>query len=47
MLLFLGHFFAIHGKSLLLLTIDPILIVAVIVVLCAGPSTRAKPLQEA
>lgn len=46
MLLFFGHFFAIQGKSLLLLIIDPILILAAIVVLCAGPSTRGKPLQE-
>ena len=46
MLLSFGHFFAIYGRSLLLLTINPILVVAVIVVFCAGPSTRGKPLQE-
>jgi putative MFS transporter len=46
MLLFFGHFFAIRGKSLLFLIIDPILIIAAIVVLCVGPSTRGKPLQE-
>ena len=46
MLLVFGHFFAILGKSLLFLVIDPILIVAAIVVLCFGPSTRGKPLQE-
>jgi putative MFS transporter len=47
MLLVFGHFFAILGKSLLFLIIDPVLIVAVIVVLCVGPPTRGKPLQEA
>ncbi len=46
MLLVLGHFFAILGKSLLFLMIDPVLIVAAIVVFCFGPSTRVKPLQE-
>jgi putative MFS transporter len=46
MLLVFGHFFAIVGKSLLFLMIDPVLIVAAIVVLCFGPSTRGKPLQE-
>ena len=46
MLLVFGHFFAILGKSLLFLMIDPVLIVAAIVVLCFGPSTRGKPLQE-
>ena len=44
--IFLAISFAIQGKSLLLLIIDPIRIVAAIVVLCAGPSTRGKPLQE-
>jgi hypothetical protein len=29
------------------LIIDPILITALIVVLCVGPPTRGKPLQEA
>src|ERR1700730_1714996 len=47
MLLVFGHLFAIHGKSLLFLIIDPILITALIVVLCVGPPTRGKPLQEA
>jgi putative MFS transporter len=47
MLLVFGHLFAIHGKSLLFLIIDPILITASIVVLCVGPLTRGKPLQEA
>jgi hypothetical protein len=47
MLLVFGHFFAILGKSLLFLIVDPVLIVAVIVVLCVGPPTRGKPLQEA
>ena len=47
MLLVFGYLFAIHGKSLLFLIIDPILIAALIVVLCVGPSTRGKPLQEA
>ena len=46
MLLVFGHFFANFGKSLLFLIIDPVLIAAVIVVLCFGPSTRGKPLQE-
>jgi putative MFS transporter len=46
MLLIFGHFFSILGKSLLFLVIDPILIVAAIVVLCFGPSTRGRPLQE-
>jgi hypothetical protein len=46
MLLVFGYFFAILGKSLLFLMIDPVLIVAAIVVLCFGPSTRGKPLQE-
>jgi putative MFS transporter len=46
MLLVFGHFFAIHGKSLLFLLIDPILIIAVIVVLCAGPATRGKPFKR-
>jgi hypothetical protein len=47
MLLVFGQLFAIHGKSLLFLIIDPILITALIVVLCVGPPTRGKPLQEA
>ncbi|WP_433967991.1 MFS transporter [Tunturiibacter gelidiferens] len=47
MLLVFGHLFAIHGKSLFFLIIDPILITASIVVLCVGPPTRGKPLQEA
>jgi putative MFS transporter len=47
MLLVFGHFFAVLGKSLLFLIIDPVLIVALIVVLCVGPPTRGKPLQEA
>jgi MFS transporter, putative metabolite:H+ symporter len=47
MLLVFGHFFATLGKSLLFLIIDPVLIAAVIVVLCFGPSTRGRPLQEA
>jgi len=46
MLLVFGHFFATLGKSLLFLIIDPVLIAAVIVVLCFGPSTRGKQLQE-
>jgi len=46
MLLAFGHLFAIHGKSLLFLIIDPILITALIVVLAVGPTTRGKPLQE-
>ncbi len=46
MLLVFGHFFTILGKSILFLMIDPVLIVAAIVVLCFGPSTRGKPLQE-
>lgn len=46
MLLVFGHFFAALGKSLLFLLIDPALIVAVIVVLWLGPSTRGKPLKE-
>jgi len=46
MLLVFGHFFASLGKSLLFLIIDPVLIIAVVVVLCFGPSTRGKPLQE-
>jgi MFS transporter, putative metabolite:H+ symporter len=47
MLLAFGHLFAIHGKSLLFLITDPILIAALIVVLCVGPPTRGKPLREA
>jgi hypothetical protein len=46
MLLVFGRLFAIHGKSLLFLIIDPILITALIVVLAVGPPTRGKPLQE-
>jgi putative MFS transporter len=46
MLLVFGHFFAAVGKSLLFLIIDPVLIAAVVVVLCFGPSTRGRPLQE-
>jgi putative MFS transporter len=46
MLLIFGHFFATLGKSLLFLIIDPVLILAAIVVLGFGPSTRGKPLQE-
>src|SRR5215469_13699614 len=46
MLLVFGRFFATLGKSLLFLLIDPVLIIAAIVVLCFGPSTRGKPLQE-
>jgi len=47
MLLVFGHFFVVLGKSLLFLMIDPVLIVAAIVVFYVGPSTRGKPLQEA
>jgi len=47
MLLVFGHFFATVGKSLLFLCIDPVLIVAAIVVLFFGPSTRGKALREA
>ena len=47
MLLVFGHFFATLGKSLLFLCIDPILIIAAIVVLFLGPSTRGRPLKEA
>ena len=47
MLLVFGHFFAIHGKSLIFMIINPILIISLIVVLCVGPPTRGKPLQEA
>jgi putative MFS transporter len=47
MLLVFGHLFAIHGKSLLFVITDPILITALIVVLCVGPPTRGMPLQEA
>ena len=46
MLLVFGHFFARLGKSLLFLIIDPILVIAIVVVLLAGPSTRGRPLQE-
>ena len=46
MLLVFGRFFATLGKSLLFLLTDPVLIIAAIVVLCFGPSTRGKPLQE-
>jgi putative MFS transporter len=46
MLLVFGHYFAILGKSLLFLIINPVLILSVIVILCLGPSTRGKPLQE-
>jgi hypothetical protein len=46
MLLVFGHFFAVQGKSLLFLIVDPILLAAIIVVLCAGPPTRGMPLQE-
>ena len=46
MLLVFGHFFATMGKSLLFLLIDPVLIVAVIVVMWLGPSTRGQPLRE-
>ena len=47
MLLIFGHFLVTLGKSLLFLIIDPILITAVIVVVCFGPSTRGRPLAEA
>ena len=47
MLLVFGHFFATLGKSLLFLCIDPVLIIAAIVVLFFGPSTRGRPLKEA
>lgn len=46
MLLMFGHYFATFGKSLLFLIVDPVLIVAIIVVLGFGPSTRGRPLQE-
>ena len=46
MLLAFGHYFATFGKSLLFLIINPVLIVAIVVVLLLGPSTRARPLQE-
>jgi len=47
MLLIFGHYFATLGKSLLFLCIDPVLIVAAMVVLFFGPSTRGRPLKEA
>src|SRR5215831_505382 len=47
MLLVFGHFFATLGKSLLFLCINPILVIAAMVVLFFGPSTRGKPLKEA
>jgi MFS transporter, putative metabolite:H+ symporter len=47
MLLVFGRFFATLGKSLLFLCIDPVLIIAAIVVLFFGPSTRGRPLKEA
>jgi putative MFS transporter len=47
MLLIFGHFLASQGKSLLFLIIDPVLVAAVIVVVCFGPSTRGRPLAEA
>lgn len=46
MLLVFGHFFAMLGKSLVFLIVNPVLIFAVVVVLCFGPSTRGRPLQE-
>jgi putative MFS transporter len=46
MLLVFGHFFATLGRSLLFLCIDPVLIVAAVVVLFFGPSTRGRPLKE-
>lgn len=46
MLLVFGHFFSILGKSLVFLIVNPVLIVAVVVVLYFGPSTRGRPLQE-
>jgi putative MFS transporter len=46
MLLVFGHFFGIVGRSLVFLIINPVLVVAAIVVLCFGPSTRGRPLQE-
>jgi putative MFS transporter len=46
MLLVFRHFFTSLGKSLLFLVIDPVLIGALIVVLCFGPPTRGRPLQE-
>jgi putative MFS transporter len=47
MLLMFGHFFARLGKSLLFLIVDPVLILAAIVVIYFGPSTRGRPLKEA
>jgi putative MFS transporter len=46
MLLVFGRFFATLGKSLLFLCIDPVLIIAAIVVLFFGLSTRGRPLKE-
>jgi putative MFS transporter len=46
LLLTFGHLFAAHGKSLLFLISDVVLVVAAIAVLCLGPSTRGKQLQE-
>ena len=46
LLLVFGHFFSTLGKSLLFLCIDPVLIIAAIVVLFFGPSTRGRPLKE-
>jgi putative MFS transporter len=39
-------YIATLGKSLFFLVIDPVLICAAIVVVCFGPSTRGRPLQE-
>ena len=46
MLLVFGHFLDVLGKSLLFVIIDPVLIAALVVVLCFGPSTRGRPLHE-
>lgn len=46
MLLVFGNFFPSLGRSLFLVLIDPVLILAALVVLYFGPSMRGMPLRE-
>jgi putative MFS transporter len=46
LLLSFGYFFALKGKSLLFIISDSVLLVAAVAVVCFGPSTRGRKLED-
>jgi MFS transporter, putative metabolite:H+ symporter len=46
LLLSFGYFFAVMGKSLLFIISDSVLLVASAAVVCIGPSTRGRKLED-